>query len=285
MARRRDSLPALRKRLSVGVVLLGALIGATFMFSAPVLAAGAPEAPVTREWHPLLATKSLEFYDTDMAAGNPQMFITSETQAEKEAREQEEAAKKLGEEHVRQVGEEAAAQEAARKVAEEVAARVRHEEEAAAAATRKRQQEEAAASHAREEEVQGSSRRPHEALATGGIALANTSIAVQPNGTALVKLECLGIASCRGKLKLRAKGTDGAKGTNGKIKARAVSIGSASFSIAGDETKTVKLDLNAAGRALLGADHGRLNASLQILELAPGPKNTQVKAVRLVRQR
>jgi hypothetical protein len=36
--------------------------------------------------------------------------------------------------------------------------------------------------------------------ATGGISLADTSITVQGKSTALVKLGCLGIAACKGKL-------------------------------------------------------------------------------------
>jgi hypothetical protein len=201
------------------------------------------------------------------AVGQPEHFKTLESQAEKEA------------------WFKTFAEENAMRVAEEAAARTRHEEEAATAATKKHQEEEAAASHKREEEVQARNKKAHETPDTGGIALAGTSVTVQPNGAGLVKLECLGIAVCRGKLRLTAKIAARAKGANGKSKARAVSIGSASFSIAGDETKTVKLDLNAAGRALLGADHGRLNASLQILELAPGAGNTQVKAVRLVKEK
>jgi hypothetical protein len=114
--------------------------------------------------------------------------------------------------------------------------------------------------------------------------LANTSIAVQSNGTAFVRLNCLGIANCRGKLRLRAKSTIEAKGAKGENKARPVSIGTVSFSISGDETKTVKVKLDAAGRALLKADRGHASASLQILELAPGPGNTQTKAVRLVQR-
>jgi hypothetical protein len=61
-------------------------------------------------------------------------------------------------------------------------------------------------------------------------------------------------------------------------------IGTVSFSIAGDETKAVRVGLNAAGRALLKADHGRCSASLAILELAPGAENTQRETVRLVLQ-
>jgi hypothetical protein len=48
---------------------------------------------------------------------------------------------------------------------------------------------------------------------------------------------------------------------------------------------TVKVTLDAFGRALLGADHGRLRASLALLELAPSPENTQTKIVHLVQQK
>ena len=61
--------------------------------------------------------------------------------------------------------------------------------------------------------------------------------------------------------------------------------GQSSFSVSGDETKTVKVDIGTVGRTLLKADHGRLSASLAILELAPSPENTQTKTVGLVQQR
>ncbi len=134
--------------------------------------------------------------------------------------------------------------------------------------------------------------------ATGGVALADTSITVQSNGIALVRLNCLGIASCHGKLTLTVHGTK-AQGTGevkdiskasatGKAKGRkqphAVTLGTVSFAISGDEAKTVKLKLNATGRALLSSDHGHLSASLAILELAPSPKNTQTKTTHLTEQ-
>jgi len=119
---------------------------------------------------------------------------------------------------------------------------------------------------------------------TGHMSLAGTQVTVQSNGVALVKLECVGEATCRGKLTLTAKSTVKAKGAKGK-KARTVTIGTISFSIAGDETKAVKVNLNAAGRGLLKADHGHVSASLAILELAPSPENTQTKTVHLVQQK
>ncbi len=117
---------------------------------------------------------------------------------------------------------------------------------------------------------------------TGGVVLAATNVTVQSNGMALVKLECLGIESCQGKVTLTAKST---VKVSGKKKTRTVVIATASFSIPSDETKTVKVNLDAAGRALLSADHGRLSASLAILQFAPSPENTQAKTVHLIQRK
>jgi hypothetical protein len=140
--------------------------------------------------------------------------------------------------------------------------------------------EEAARKHRQEEEA---------AMATGSLSLAATNVTVQSNGMALVRLECLGIESCRGKLTLTAKSAVEARGKS-KSKGKKASvgttlIGTTSFSIPGDETKTVKVNLNAAVRALLSTDHGRCTANLALLELAPGPRNTQTKTVQLVQQK
>jgi hypothetical protein len=115
----------------------------------------------------------------------------------------------------------------------------------------------------------------------GGLSLAGTNVTVKGDGVAVVQLECLGIAACRGRLTLTAKSTVKA---NGKKKTRTVAIATTSFLIAGDETKTIKFKLNTTGRALLGIDQGRVSARLAILELAPSPQNTQTKTVQLVQQ-
>jgi len=120
------------------------------------------------------------------------------------------------------------------------------------------------------------------ATVTGSVSLAATSVTVQGNDMALVKLECLGIASCHGKLTLTVKSTAKAKGSK---KARAVMIGTVGFSITGDEIKTVKVELDAAGRALLSTGHGRLSASLALLELAPSPENTRMNTVHLIQRK
>jgi Trypsin len=119
--------------------------------------------------------------------------------------------------------------------------------------------------------------------ATGHVSLAGTQITVQHSGAALVKLECVGEETCRGKLTLTAKITTKAKGRKRPIK-RAVTIGTVRFSIAGEETKTVKVNIDAAARALLNTHHGRLTAGLTILELAPGQSATETENVHLVQQ-
>ena len=117
---------------------------------------------------------------------------------------------------------------------------------------------------------------------TGSVSLVDTGIPVQDGRTSLVKLECLGSATCRGQLTLSAKIASKVKGK--KKPARTVRIGTVSFSIPGDETKTVKLTIDAAGRALLSADHGHLSARLAILDLAPSPENTDTKTVQLMQR-
>jgi hypothetical protein len=122
------------------------------------------------------------------------------------------------------------------------------------------------------------------ATVTGGVSLAATSVTVQSNGMALVKLTCLGIASCHGKLTLTASDPTKARGAKAK-RARPIKIGTVSFTISGDEAKSVKVKLDTFGRALLSTDRGRLSASLALLELAPSPENTQTKTVQLVQQK
>jgi hypothetical protein len=167
------------------------------------------------------------------------------------------------------------AYEATRKFAEEEPAR-----EAARQQEAKTQAEREAAAKASQQSAPPPSSPP--ITTPSSVSLASTGITVQRGRVSLVQLECLGAASCNGKLTLSAKIATKAKGA--KKHSHTIAIGTANFSISGDETETVKLDINATGRALLSADHGRLSASLAILELAPSPENTLTKAVRLVQQ-
>ena len=117
---------------------------------------------------------------------------------------------------------------------------------------------------------------------TSNVSLANTNITTTRTGKATIKLTCTGTGTCSGKLNLTAKSSTK---KDKKRRAYTVKIGTATYSISGDETKTVKLDIDSAGRALLSADHGHLSARLAILELAPSPENTQTKTVQLVQQK
>ncbi len=118
--------------------------------------------------------------------------------------------------------------------------------------------------------------------APSSVSLTSTGITVQSGHFLLIELECLGAASCTGKLTLSAKIATKTKGA--KRHSRTIAVGTAAFSISGDETKTVKLAIGAAGRALLSADHGHLAASLAILELPPSPPSALTRAVQLIQR-
>jgi hypothetical protein len=121
------------------------------------------------------------------------------------------------------------------------------------------------------------------ATATDEVSLAGTSFSVQSNDMVLVKLECSGgLETCSGTLTLSAKETS--QGRRAHKSSRTVTIGTATFTIASGRTTTIKLDLNAAGRALLSAGHGQLSASLTILELGSGAGQPQVRSVHLALQ-
>ena len=115
----------------------------------------------------------------------------------------------------------------------------------------------------------------------GSVSLVASNIAVRSSGKALVKLSCLGAQRCSGKLTL----TTGVVGKGKKHGSHAVTIGSATFSLAGDSTEAVTLPLKALGHALLTAAHGRLSARLSLLQSEPGPAHTQTTPVHLLQQK
>ena len=138
-------------------------------------------------------------------------------------------------------------------------------------ATAKRQQEEAAVKKTHEEEAAA-------VAVIGSVSLDGSRITVQSSGVAAVKLACTGTGTCGGKLTLTGK----TKPKNGK-KAKTETIGTASFSVSAGKTTIIKLALNAIGRSLLSADHGRLNATLTLLKSSPAPAQTHTENVRLLR--
>ena len=117
-------------------------------------------------------------------------------------------------------------------------------------------------------------------VATCRVSLASTSVRAQTGGMAAIKLiwTGTGAGTCGGRLTLTAK----AKGKHTRPKPTL--IGAGAFSIPLGEAQIVRLRLNEAGRALLNADHGRLSASLAILELFPDPSQAQTETVHLARE-
>ena len=119
--------------------------------------------------------------------------------------------------------------------------------------------------------------------ALGSVSLAGSDLTVQSDGVVLVKLDCKGDTGCSGKLTLSVKATSRAKGRE-KV-SRTITIGTAKFSIAAGKRATVKIELDATGRGLLGADRERLSAGLTILKTSPSPSNTHTENVQLAQER
>jgi IPT/TIG domain/FG-GAP repeat len=107
------------------------------------------------------------------------------------------------------------------------------------------------------------------------LGLLSRRLTVASRARVLVRLRRSGSARCTGKLTLKVR-----RGAPGR-RARARTIGVTRFSIGVSKPVTVKVKLNAAGRALLRATHGKLRASLVVLRLAPGPPRAQSASVRL----
>ncbi len=116
---------------------------------------------------------------------------------------------------------------------------------------------------------------PPTATATCKASLASRSITVQRHSRAALKLTGTGSGKCAGRLTLTVK-----RRTHSK-RSKTTTIATASFSISPGKTRIVEIKLNGAGRALLRAGHGRLNASLAILRLSPAPVKAQTASVHL----
>lgn len=110
------------------------------------------------------------------------------------------------------------------------------------------------------------------------MSLDGSIIDIQSSGEAAIKLTCTGTGTCSGKLTLTAKSMT----KKGK---KASTIGTATFSMPADKTATMKLTLDASGRALLSGDHGRLSATLTVVESSPVSSQTHTENVHLVREK
>jgi hypothetical protein len=117
---------------------------------------------------------------------------------------------------------------------------------------------------------------------TATVSLVGAHIPTKRNGRGAIELRCIGTATCHGTLTLIVKRPTRMRG---KRRFETTTIGAAAFSVAAGTTATVQLELNATGRALLAADHGRLNARLTIRKASPAPSQTRFEKVQLVRQK
>lgn len=114
--------------------------------------------------------------------------------------------------------------------------------------------------------------------ATCRASLLASRVFVQNSRLAVLKLVGKGAGSCRGNLRLRVRVKR--KGHRSTLQ----TIGTAVFAIAGGKRVTVKVALTHAGRALLAAGHGRLNANLLIVRSSPAPALAQTATVHLAPQ-
>jgi hypothetical protein len=112
-----------------------------------------------------------------------------------------------------------------------------------------------------------------------GASLLSKKIAVGLHSRAVFKLVGTGAGKCSGKLRLRVK----LKLGGGRFKLK--TIGTAVFSISSGRRVSVSVKLNAAGRALLAAGHGGLNASVLLVKQSPTPYVSHTASVRLARPR
>jgi hypothetical protein len=129
---------------------------------------------------------------------------------------------------------------------------------------------------------------PVASLPTATLSSIGTSIPVQSTHAALVKLDCVGTASCQGKVTITATKLVKVKGRKGHKKRtvrRTVTVGSLSVTIAANQESTFNVKLNAAGRALLKARHGRLTVALVTFKLSPAPAKRATETVTLVQQK
>jgi hypothetical protein len=106
-------------------------------------------------------------------------------------------------------------------------------------------------------------------------SLLGRNIAVNRKGRTTLKFLLLGSGSCRSKLTLTVK----QKRPHGHPRTRTIATGT--FSLTAGRVTVLTLKLNALGRALLHAGHGRLGASLAIMRLSPGPVQAHTASVRL----
>jgi hypothetical protein len=119
------------------------------------------------------------------------------------------------------------------------------------------------------------------ASAPSRVALKATTLSAEKNGTATVKLACVGTGACSGRVSLTVRHT---VKVDGRRAVRTVSvIPVKSFSIAEGGHLELTIKLSALARTLLDAAHGHLAARLTLVRLQPAPGLQTVSSVELSR--
>jgi hypothetical protein len=106
-------------------------------------------------------------------------------------------------------------------------------------------------------------------------SLLSSRITVPNRRSAVVRLLWRGAGGCRGKLILRVKVKAGKR-----VKAKTIATGS--FALAAGRARAIRLKVNALGRSLLRAAHGRVRASLLIANPQGGSRSLRIASVRLI---
>jgi hypothetical protein len=163
----------------------------------------------------------------------------------------------------------------------------KHTQELEAQHAKEHQEQEFREAAARAAEATARREREEKAAEKGGVSSGVSSVMIEHGRTALVKLECLGIAACKGKLTLVATGA-AARMSMGNSKRKSMhprAIGTALYSIEGDEEKTVDMTLNQLGRALIRSVRRSVDVNLELQELASAAGSKQTIRVRLSKKR
>jgi len=154
----------------------------------------------------------------------------------------------------------------------------KHAQELEAQHAKEHQEQEFREAAARAAEATARREREEKEAEMGGVSLSSSTVRVEHGRTALVKLECLGIDACKGKLTLMATGAAArmSMGNSKRKSGHPRAIGTASFSIKGDEETTIDMALNQAGRMLIRSVRRSVDVKLELQELAPavGAKQT-----------
>lgn len=164
---------------------------------------------------------------------------------------------------------------------------VKHAQELEAQHAKEHREQEFREAAARVAEATARREREEKEAEKGGVSLGASRVMVEHGRTALVKLECLGIAACKGKLTLMVTGA-AARMSMGNSKRKSMhprAIGTAFYSIKGDEEKTVDMALNQLGRALIRSVRRSVDVNLELQELAPAVGSKQTIRVRFSKKR